>query len=166
MSSIFYAALAQTNAVAPQASEPELLDMDGTVFVSLGLFLLAVFILTQLLWKPYLKVREGRVSRVEGNKEEAKRLETEAALRLAKIEAELNEARRAGSAERARVRSEAQRREQEILARAQASAQKAVADAQAGVDSAMAAERASLSARAEALGRNAAERVLGRRLAS
>jgi F-type H+-transporting ATPase subunit b len=166
MNSLFLASLAQVAAVAPKASEPQLLDLDGTVFVSLALFLLAVFLLTKLLWKPYLRVREERVTRVDGYREDAKRLESEAAARLAKIEVELGEARRLGSAERARVRVEAQKREQEILAQAQAAAQKAVTDARAGVDAAFAAERASMNARAEALGRNAAEHVLGRRLAS
>src|SRR4051812_47075999 len=166
MNSSFLTALAQTTAVAPQAGEPQLLDLDGTVFVSLALFLLAVLVLTKLLWNPYLRVREERVTRVEGYREDAKRLESEAGARLAKIEVELGEARRLGSAERARVRAEAQKREQEILAQAQAAAQKAVSDARAGVDAALAAERGSMSARAEALGRNAAEHVLGRRLAS
>ena len=166
MNSFFLTALAQVTAAAPQASEPQLLDLDGTVFVSLGLFLLAVLVLSKLLWTPYLRVREERVTRVDGYREDAKRLEAEAAARLAKIEVELGEARRLGSAERARVRAEAQKREQEILAHAQAAAQKAVSDARAGVEAALAAERAALSARAEALGRNAAEHVLGRRLAS
>jgi F-type H+-transporting ATPase subunit b len=158
-----FAALAQ--AVAPQAPEQQLLDIDGTVFVSLGLFLVAVLLLTKLLWQPYLRVKEERVTRVDGYKEDAKRIEGEASVRLAKVEAELAEARRVGSAERARVRVEAQKREQEILAHAQATAQKAIAEAKARVEQALAAERATLSARAEALGRNAAERVLGRRLA-
>jgi F-type H+-transporting ATPase subunit b len=166
MNSFFLASLAQVVDAAPKASEPQLLDLDGTVFVSLALFLLAVLLLTKLLWKPYLRVRDERVTRVDGYREDAKRLESEAAARLAKIEVELGEARRLGSAERARVRAEAQKREQEILALAQAAAQKAVSDARAGVDAALAAERASMSARAEALGRNAAEHVLGRRLAS
>ena len=164
--SSIYLTLAQASARAPEANEQQLLDVDGTLFLNLGLFLLAMFLLTKFLWRPYLAVREQRSSRVEGEKEAAKRLEVEAAARLARVEAELGEARRAGSAERARVRTDAQKREQEVLSRAQAAAQKTLAEARARVEAAMATERASLAARADVLGREAAEKVLGRRLAS
>ena len=164
--SFIYVALAQATARAPEAPEQQLLDVDGTLFINLGLFLVAMFLLTQLLWKPYLRVREVRTSRIEGEKESAKRLEAEAAMRLGRVEVELAEARRAGSSERARVRSEAQKREQQVLSAAQAGAQKTLADARARVEAAMVTERASLAARAEALGREAAERVLGRKVTS
>jgi F0F1-type ATP synthase membrane subunit b/b' len=124
-----------------------------------------MFLLTRFLWRPYLKVREQRTTRVEGYKEEAKRLDAEAAARLSRVEAELADARRAGSSERARVRSEAQRREQEILSTAQAAAQKTLAEARTRVEAAYNAEKATLASRAEALGREAAEKVLGRRVA-
>jgi F-type H+-transporting ATPase subunit b len=162
--SFIYTALAQA-AKAPEAHEQQLLDVDGTLFLNLGLFLLAMFLLTKFLWRPYLKVREQRSTRVEGYKEEAKRLDAEATARLSKVEAELADARRAGSSERARVRVEAQRREQEILSTAQAAAQKALAEARTRVEAAYNAEKATLATRAEALGREAAEKVLGRRVA-
>jgi len=49
---------------APQSHEPQLIDLDGTLFVQLGLFLLAVVVLYRFLWKPYLRVRDERVTRV------------------------------------------------------------------------------------------------------
>jgi F-type H+-transporting ATPase subunit b len=163
MTSFFLISLAQA---APQAPEPQLLDIDRTVFLQLGLFFLTAFLLTRLLWRPYLKVRSERVSRVEGFREEASRLETEASARLARVEAQLAEARRTGSAERARARAEAQTREAEIVARAQAEAQRALAGERSKVEAAMAAERARLDQRAATLGREIAERVLGRPVAS
>src|SRR3954453_18707788 len=102
---LFLTALAE---VAPQSPEPQVLDVDGTAWLMLGLFLLVVFILTQWLWKPYIRVREERVARVDGYRGEADRLEKEAATRLARVEAQLAEARRVGSAERSRSRAEAQ----------------------------------------------------------
>jgi F0F1-type ATP synthase membrane subunit b/b' len=161
-----YLALAEASAKAPEAHDQQLLDVDGTLFLNFGLFLLTMFLLTRLLWRPYLRVRELRVGRIEGYKEEARRLEVEAAARLAKVEAELAEARRLGSAERSRVRAEAQKREQQILAAAQARAQQTLAESRARVEAALGAERTSLAARAEALGRDAAEKVLGRSVAS
>ncbi|HEY0705273.1 MAG TPA: ATP synthase F0 subunit B [Polyangia bacterium] len=163
--SSIYLSLAQS-ARAPEAHEQQLLDVDGTVLVNLGLFLFSMFVLTQLLWKPYLKVRATRGARIEGYKEEARRLDADAAARFARVEAQLAEARRTGSSERARVRTAAQAREQVIVAEAQAAAQKTLTAAKADVEATLATERAKLSARAEQLGHEAAEQVLGRKVAA
>lgn len=161
-SSTLLAALA---AAAPQSPDQQLLDIDGTFFVMLGIFLLAMAILNQLLWKPYLRIREERVARIDGYKSEAKRLDADATLRLTKVEAQLADARRVGSAERAKARAVAQTKEQEILAAAQREAQRALGEARAQLETAMAGERKTLEARAQELGRRAAENVLGRKVA-
>jgi F-type H+-transporting ATPase subunit b len=158
--------LALAQATAPESNQQQLLDVDGTLFIQFGLFLLCMLALNKFLWQPYLRVRVDRVTRAEGHKEEARRLEAEAAARLNKVEMELAEARRAGSAERARVRSEAVASEQKIIAAAQAQAQKSLGEARQRVEAALTAERASMVSRAEALGLEAAERVLGRRIAA
>jgi F0F1-type ATP synthase membrane subunit b/b' len=160
-----YLVLAQTSARAPEAHEQQLLDIDGTVFVQFGLFLLTMYALTQLLWKPYLRIRGERSTRIEGYKDEAKRLDADAATRLAKVDAELAQARREGSLERGRVRAAAQVREQQIIKTAQEAAQKAIVEARARVEAALVSERSGLAARAEVLGRQAAEKVLGRKVA-
>jgi F0F1-type ATP synthase membrane subunit b/b' len=153
------------NGTAPQAGESQLLDIDNTVFVMLGLFLVLAFILTQWLWKPYLRVREERVRRVEGAREEADRLEADAAARLARIEAQLTEARKASQAERAQARAAAVAREQEIVAAAQEAARKQLIEARGKLDIALASERTRLAAHAQALGREIASKALGRGLA-
>jgi F-type H+-transporting ATPase subunit b len=150
----------------PQAGEQQLLDIDSTVFVMLGLFLLLAFILTRWLWKPYLRVRDERVRRVEGARAEAERLEVNSAGRLARIEAQLAEARKAGNAERAQMRAQALVREQQIVAEAQAAAHKMLAEARTKLDAALTTERGRLEASAATLGREIAEKTLGRRLAS
>jgi F0F1-type ATP synthase membrane subunit b/b' len=162
----FLTVVAEAAARAPQAPDQQLLDLDATVLVMLGLFLLTSVVLTQWLWKPYLRVREERVGRVDGYRQEAARLETEAKTRLAHVEAKLADARRAGSSERARARTEAQAREQAILAEAQAAAARSLAEARARLDSAFAAEQARLHERASALGREIGEKVLGRGVTS
>jgi F0F1-type ATP synthase membrane subunit b/b' len=163
--SSIYLVLAEAGVGAPQAHEQQLLDVDGTVLLQFGLFLIAMYALTQLLWKPYLRIRTERGARVEGFKEEAKRMDADAAARFAKVEAQLAEARRVGSLERARVRIAASAREQEIISAAQAREQQTLLEARARVEKAMAGERASLAARAELLGHQAAEKVLGRGIA-
>ena len=152
-------------AVAPQAHEPQLIDVDGTVFVQLGVFLVLALVLYRFLWKPYLRVRNERVSRIEGYREEATRLQAEAEARLARLEAELAEARRVGAGERAVARAEAQAREQTLMAEAQAAAQKTLAEARAQLEATVAAERAKLQQKAAEIGREAAKKILGREVA-
>ncbi len=165
MLTLIATAVAEVATAAPQAEEQQLLDLDASVLVTLGLFLLLAVVLSRWLWKPYLRIRTDRTQRVEGYKDQAVRLDKEAADRLAKVQADLAQARREGSVERARSRAEGQSREQVILAQAQAQAERALGLARAQVEAAMVREKATLTTRAQALGRTAAERVLGRRLA-
>lgn len=152
-------------AEAPRSAEPQLLDVDGSVFVMLGIFLVLLLILWQFLWKPYLRVRDERVSRVEGARDQAAKLETEAAARLARIETALAEARRGGAAETVKLRQEAQAREQQIITQAQDAARKTMVEARAKLDTALVAEKANLQKQTEILGRQIAEKALGRGLA-
>jgi F-type H+-transporting ATPase subunit b len=153
-------------ASAPQAGEAQLLDLDGTVFIMLGLFLVLLLILWQFLWKPYLRVRDERVSRTEGARAKAAELESEAAARLARIEAALAEARRNGNAEMAKLRQEAQEKEQQIIAASQEAARKMMTEARSKLDASVATEKANLQMETGLLARQIAEKALGRRLAS
>jgi F-type H+-transporting ATPase subunit b len=151
---------------APQAGEAQLLDVDGTVFVMLGIFLVLLLVLWQFLWKPYLRVRDERLARTDGARTKAAELENQAAARLTRIEAALLEARRSGTSESAKLRLEAQAKEQQIIAEAQEAARKMLAEARAKLDATVAAEKASLQEETSVLARQIAEKALGRRLAS
>jgi len=151
---------------APRSAEAQLLDIDGTVFVMLGIFLVLLLILWQFLWKPYLRVRDERVARVEGAREKAAQLEADAATRLSRIETALAEARRTANAEMGKLRIEAQAREQKIIAEAQDASHRMLVDARAQLDAALATEKANLQKHTSLLGRQIAEKALGRRLAS
>jgi F-type H+-transporting ATPase subunit b len=151
---------------APRSAEAQLLDIDGTVFVMLGIFLVLLLVLWQFLWKPYLRVRDERVARVEGAREKATQLEADAAARLERIETALAEARRAGLAETNKLRLEAQAREQQIVTQAQNAARKMVLEARAKLDATLLAEKANLQTHTNHLARQIAEKALGRSLAS
>ena len=149
-----------------EAHSPQLIDVDGTVFVQLALFLFLALVLTKLLWKPYLRVRTERVSRVDGYRKQAERMESDAAARMAKAEAELAEARRVGSGGRAVARAEARVREQELVTAAQADAQRSLAAARTKLEGVVSTERARIQASARDIGVKAAERILGREVTS
>jgi len=151
---------------ATQAAEPQLLDLDGTVFIMLAIFLVLLLILWQFLWKPYLRVRDERVCRTEGARAKAAELDSDAAARMARIEAALAEARRNGNAEMTKLRQEAQAKEQQIIAESQAAARRMMAEARSKLDASVATEKANLQTETGLLARQIAEKALGRRLAS
>ncbi|MEP6653056.1 MAG: hypothetical protein ABJA82_06830 [Myxococcales bacterium] len=151
---------------APQAHAPQLMDVDGTIFVQLALFAVLALIMTKLLWKPYLRVRAERVSRVDGYRKDAVRMEADASARLARAEAALADARRQGSGERALARAEAQAREQTLIAEAQAEAQRALAAARGRLEATVVAEKARLEAGARETATRVARRILGREVTS
>jgi F-type H+-transporting ATPase subunit b len=155
-------ALVLLAATAPQSHEPQLIDVDGTLLIQLGLFLLLVLVLRHFLWRPYLRVRAERASRVEGYREEAARLEAEAALRMARAEAALAEVRRVGSGERVVARAQAQAREQALLGEANAAARRTLDEARVRLEASLRTERANVQAQAAEAGREAARRILGR----
>jgi F-type H+-transporting ATPase subunit b len=159
-------ALALLLTAAPEAHEPQLIDIDRTIFIQLGIFLLVLFILTRFLWKPYLRVRTERVARVEGYREEAARLETDAQQRLTRADAALAEARRVGAGERAVARQEAQAREQTLLAEANAAAQRKLADARGRLAATVEVERKKLEAQSSQVATEAARKILGREVAT
>ena len=155
-------ALAFLLTAAPEAHEPQLIDIDQTIFVQLGIFLLALAILWKFLWQPYLRVRTERVARVEGYREEAAKLETDAQHRLSRADAALAEARRVGAGERAVARAEAHAREQTLLAEANAAAQRKVAEARGRLNAAIEAERKKHEAESSEVAMAAARKILGR----
>src|SRR5262245_3028462 len=151
---------------APQSHEPQLIDIDGTLFVQFAIFMVALLVLSRFLWKPYMRVRAERVARVEGYREEATRLDTDAQQRLARADAALAEARRVGAGERAVARSEAHAREQTLLAEANAAAQRKLAEARARLNATIEAERKKLAADSSQVAVEAARKILGREVST
>ena len=157
-----HAATATETGTAPEAHEPQLIDVDHTVFIQLGIFLLLMVILGKFLWGPYLRVRTQRVERVDGYREEAVKLEADAQQRLQRADAALAEARRVGAGERAVARAEAHNREQTLLAEATAADQRKLAEARTRLTAAVEAERKKLQGDSSDVAMSAARKILGR----
>jgi F-type H+-transporting ATPase subunit b len=147
---------------APESHEPQLIDVDATFFMQLGIFLLLLVVLGRYLWRPYLRVRTERVARVEGYREEAIKLEADAQQRLARADAALAEARRVGAGERAVARAEAHTREQTVLAEATAATQRKLAEARGRLNATLAEARKKLDAQTSETAMEAARKILGR----
>ena len=147
------------------ASGAPLIDIDLTVFVQFGLFLLLFFAANKLLFQPYLKLRERRKEGIDGARAEAERMTAQADAKLADYEKQLAAARSRANEEGRKVRSEAAANEKDVTDRARAQAQKAIDEATAKMRQETEAARLQLLPQASTLARQIASKLLGREVA-
>jgi F-type H+-transporting ATPase subunit b len=152
-------------ALTSLASGHPLIDIDLTVFVQFGLFLLLFVAANKLLFQPYLALRERRKAGIEGAREEAERMTAEADARLADYEKQLAVARDRAADEGRKIRLEGAAHEREVTSAARTAAQKATDEAQATMRRETEAARAQLMPQADALAKTISSKLLGREVA-
>lgn len=144
---------------------PPLIDLDGTVFVQFGLFLVLFIVLSQILWKPFLKLRDARQAGMGGARVEAEGMSAKSRALTEKYDRRVAETKAKAADERAKLRSTAATREHEILDAARTKAQAAQGAARKQIQEQAAAAKAQLEVEAAALAKVVAKRVLGREVA-
>ncbi|MBX3232896.1 MAG: H(+)-transporting ATPase [Labilithrix sp.] len=137
-------------------------DLDASLVVQIGLFLLLLVILKPLLFDPLLKLFEEREKRIEGTRREATKEDERSAKALAKYEGVLAKAREAGGLERDQLRAEGAKKEAEIMARVRAQTAATLEQGRKAIADEAKTARAALEAESAALGGAIASRVLGR----
>jgi F-type H+-transporting ATPase subunit b len=154
--------------IAAQQEEapPPLIDVDGTLFIQFALFLIMLFILSRLVFRPYLKLRDERHKGIEGAREEATKMQERARGVNADYDAQLTRARQRGSEERQRLRAEAATYERQVLGAARDESQKALEAARGKIASEASDARTKLTAESTALARQIVTKVLGREVVS
>jgi len=145
--------------------EHPLIDLDGTLFVQLGLFFLMAFVATQWLFKPYLALRDDREEGIDGAKAQAEELDKKAAEALADYEAKLAASKAKAHEEQRQIRAEAGERKRQLTGEARARAAKALAQSTDRVTQEAAAARAELMPQAGAMAKEIATKLLGRKVA-
>jgi F-type H+-transporting ATPase subunit b len=150
---------------AAAAAESPLIDLDSTVFLQLFIFLVSAFLLTRVLFRPYLKVRAAREAGIEGAKEQARKMEEEARARMAEYDAAFTKAKVRATEERTKLRLEATERERQIVEDARQKTQTAVDDARKKLDQEAAEARRQLGPQADQIARSIAKKILGREVA-
>lgn len=148
--------------VSTLASGHPLIDIDSTVFVQFGLFLLLFVVANKLLFQPYLKLRERRKAGIDGARAEADRMTAQADAKLADYEKQLSAARSRANEEGRKVRAEAAGHEKEVTDKARAEAQKSIDEATAKMRTETEAARLQLLPQATALARQISSKLLGR----
>lgn len=157
--------LLATLSIAVEEAPPPLIDLDGTLLIQFGLFVLMYLLLRYVLFAPYLRMRAERDRGISGAREEAHKMEARAQAIVADYDAKLGRAKLRGAEERARVRAEAAVRERQILGAARDEAGRAIAEARGKISGDAQAARVRLEAEAQALARAMAKKILGREVA-
>lgn len=144
---------------------PPLIDLDGTVFVQFGLFVIMLIVLSRFLFKPYLAMRDARHKGIEGAREEAASMQERARQTNADYDAKLTKARQRGAEERARLRGEGAVYERQVLGAARDESQKVLDAARGKIAADAGAARDKLTAESTALAKQIVKKILGREAA-
>src|SRR6516225_405019 len=111
---------------AAEEQPPPLIDMDGTILVQLGFFLLLWIVLWKFLFQPFLKVRDDRAQGIEGSRKKAAEMEAEAREAVKRYDEAFNRAKLRGADERQKLRSEAAAHERQVLGAAREESQRSL----------------------------------------
>jgi F-type H+-transporting ATPase subunit b len=134
-----------------------IIDLDATLFVQMGVFFCAFFILKFLVFKPVMDVFDARGRATEGAIQDAQRMEAEAAEKRAHFEGELRKVSAAAGEER-----DKQKLARELTEQARQQAQQIQKAAKERLDTDAAVARARTLAEVPALAHQIAEKLLGR----
>lgn len=132
--------------------------------ILLVLFTLLIIPANRLLFEPLLGVLDERDKQIEGARERAAGVATEADRVLGEYEVAVGEARRAAEGDRREVLDEARREQSRVTAEARGSAEEELGRARSVMAASLDEARSELRSHAEELARQAASQVLGRSL--
>ncbi len=137
-------------------------DVDGTLFVQGGLFLLMMFLLNGLLFKPWLEVQARRTDNIAGAIDKAQRMEIEAAQLGTDYDKKLRAAREKAQEVRSDIRKESEAKQAERVAEARADARQSLDAARTEIGREADQARSALSGRVDQLAKDIVSKILGR----
>ena len=138
------------------------IDLDATLFVQMGIFFIAFFIMKSLVFKPVMSLFDARDQAIEGSRADAKRMESEAADKRQQFEGELRKVSAAANEEREKLRNEAQRLARQLTEQARQQAAESQKSAKERLDEQAAEVRERALSEVPALARQIATKLLGR----
>jgi len=151
---------------APAAEEkaPPLIDLDGTVLVQFGIFVVMYLVLRHFLFVPYLRMRAEREAHIEGVEKKAQELLRKRESLDSEYQQRMQKARAGAEEERLRLQAEGRSREAEVLSQARTRAQARIAETQKKIAAEVTTAQAELARQAEPLARALARKLLGREI--
>ena len=143
-------------------SEGSIIDLDGTIWIQLGLFAVAFFVFRPLIFRPMIALFEARENAIEGSKLEALRLQDEASAESEEFDTEMRRLRLQAGEERDRLRAEGKRLERTVLDRVREETEKQLAAADAQLRTEAAKLRAEIDGSVLTLAKQIASKMLNR----
>jgi F-type H+-transporting ATPase subunit b len=138
------------------------IDLDASIFVQMGIFFVAFFMLKSLVFGPIMTVFDARDKAIDGAKVEAKRLQEEASQKRDHFEGELRKVSVSANEERERLRNEAQRLARQLTEQARSQALDSQKTAKDRLDAQAADVRQRALAQVPSIARELTSKLLGR----
>ncbi len=139
-----------------------MININYTLLVQAGIFILFVYLINQLVFRPILKALDRRREATVGAQERALALQEKARSEEALLKEKLAEARSEAAREKARIRAKITAEQREILDRARDTINKDIPALRDKLMSEMKEVEAALKKEVEPFARRMAEKVLGR----
>jgi F-type H+-transporting ATPase subunit b len=143
-------------------SEGSIIDLDGTLFVQLGIFLVLFFVLRALVFRPMTSLFAAREAAIDGAREEARRMEREAKEQSGSFDEAIREVRTSAGMQRDRLRADGLAIEKQLLETVKEETTKVLDDAREKLDGEREKIRHDMVAQAPVLARQIASKLLGR----
>lgn len=137
-------------------------DIDGTLFIQLGIFLGLVLVLGPLLFKPWLAAQERRAAAIEGALAESKAMRHEADAKAKDYDLRLEQAREKAHGVRSDARRQEEAAQATTLAAVREDAAQGLARERERIATEAATAREALAARVDELADTIATKLLGR----
>jgi len=141
-----------------------MIALDYTVLIQIVAFLVFWFLLTKLLFKPFIGLLEERERRTEGAKAEAAVLKEKGERLLKEYEQAIAKAKDEGRAAKEGILQEARQARERLLGQAREEAAGMVQAAREEIRKELERGRELAAREAEAIARQMAEKILGRRI--
>jgi F-type H+-transporting ATPase subunit b len=138
------------------------IDLDASIFIQMGIFFVAFFILKALVFTPTMQLFDAREQAIDGAKAEAKRMQDEAVAKREHFEGELRRVSAASNEERERARQEAQRLARQLTDQARSQALTTQKAAKDRLDAQAAEVRKNALAQVPTIARELTSKLLGR----
>ncbi len=141
---------------------PPLVDIDLTVLVQFVIFLILLFVLNNLVFRPYFALRKERSENIEGAREKAGQLSADAEQKIARYEEQIMSARKEAATSRAQYREAGEAQASQLLQGARSEADAKVEAARAKMAKSVQQAETELQAHAATVARAIASKLLDR----
>lgn len=139
-----------------------MLNINATLLFQIINFIILIFVLDFILFKPILRMREQREELISGTEEECKQREEETERIIEEYNRKIKEAKLNGRMKKEQLREEGLVREKAILKKVREETASVLKDTQGQIEKEMNKTRESLKSQVQLLASQVAETILGR----